>query len=83
MATMIEYNLNLRQPAAAPKRPDPCADDRPACPACGGLQCLCRPRFFPGQLLTDEDLNRLKGLIEAGKTTTPQQGEVTRQEIAA
>lgn len=32
----------------------------PPCPACGGLQCFCRPRFFPGQLLTDEDLTRLE-----------------------
>lgn len=31
----------------------------PPCPSCGGLECLCRPRFFPGQLLTDEDLNQL------------------------
>lgn len=30
-----------------------------ACPVCGGLECLCRPRFFAGQLLTDEDLNLL------------------------
>lgn len=51
------------QQPAAPKRPDPCADDRPVCPACGGLQCLCRPRFFPGQLLTDEDLNRLESYV--------------------
>lgn len=47
----------------APQRPDPCADDRVGCPACGGLQCLCRPRFFPGQLLTDEDLNRLQNYV--------------------
>lgn len=33
------------------------------CPACGGLQCLCRPRFFAGQLLTEEDLNRLDHYI--------------------
>jgi hypothetical protein len=33
------------------------------CPACGGLQCLCRPRFFAGQLLTEEDLNRLENYI--------------------
>src|SRR5918999_2707344 len=35
----------------------------PVCPACGGLECLCRPRFFAGQLLTDEDLNRLDAYI--------------------
>ena len=34
-----------------------------SCPACGGLQCLCRPRFFAGQLLTEEDLNRLDHYI--------------------
>ncbi len=38
-------------------------NDRPLCPACGGLQSLCRPRFFPGQLLTDEDLNRLEQYV--------------------
>lgn len=35
----------------------------PPCPSCGGLECLCRPRFFAGQLLTDEDLRRLDGYI--------------------
>ena len=38
-------------------------DPRPVCPACGGLECLCRPRFFAGQLLTDEDLTRLDAYI--------------------
>jgi hypothetical protein len=37
----------------------------PVCPACGGLECLCRPRFFAGQLLTEEDLNRLDHYIVA------------------
>jgi hypothetical protein len=31
----------------------------PVCPTCGGLHTLCRPRFFAGQLLTEDDLNRL------------------------
>lgn len=35
------------------------------CPDCGGLECLCRPRFFSGQLLTDEDLTRLDHYITA------------------
>ncbi len=35
------------------------------CPDCGGLECLCRPRFFAGQLLTEQDLNRLEGYIMA------------------
>ncbi|MEX2631478.1 MAG: hypothetical protein WD341_16210 [Tistlia sp.] len=33
------------------------------CPDCGGLECLCRPRFFAGQLLTEQDLNRLDHYI--------------------
>ena len=42
--------------------------DEPArcrCPVCGGLECQCRPRFFAGQLLSDEDLNRLDRYIVA------------------
>jgi hypothetical protein len=35
----------------------------PECPECGGLECLCRPRFFAGQLLTEEDLNRLERYV--------------------
>ncbi len=30
---------------------------KPSCPTCDGLECLERPRFFCGQLLTDEDLD--------------------------
>jgi len=37
----------------------------PVCPDCGGLECLCRPRFFAGQLLTDDDLKRLDYYITA------------------
>ena len=50
-------------PAPASKRgygPDPGCQP---CPDCGGLQCLCRPRFFAGQLLTEQDLNRLDHYI--------------------
>ncbi len=43
----------------------PTCDPVPVCPACGGLECLCRPRFFAGQLLTEEDLNRLDHYIQA------------------
>ena len=35
----------------------------PVCPVCGGLDCLCRPRFFAGQLLTEDDLNRLEQYV--------------------
>ncbi|MDT3671288.1 MAG: hypothetical protein ROZ37_13270 [Aromatoleum sp.] len=63
------YDATQRLDAADPwaparQRPDPCAEDcTPRCPACGGLKCLCRPRFFPGQLLTDDDLNRLEQYV--------------------
>ncbi len=46
-----------------PRRAPLTCDPVPVCPACGGLECLCRPRFFAGQLLTDEDLNRLDSYI--------------------
>lgn len=50
-----------------PSRPykTPCDNPVEQCPECGGLECLCRPRFFAGQLLTDEDLNRLDHYIVA------------------
>lgn len=41
----------------------PVCSPPPMCPVCGGLECLCRPRFFAGQLLTEEDLNRLDRYI--------------------
>ena len=40
-----------------------CEPEPTACPACGGLKCLCRPRFFAGQLLSEQDLNRLDRYI--------------------
>lgn len=43
----------------------PSCNPQPTCPACGGLECLCRPRFFAGQLLTEDDLNRLDHYIVA------------------
>ncbi len=33
--------------------------------SCDTLQCLCRPRFFAGQLLTEQDLQRLDQYIVA------------------
>lgn len=49
-----------RQATRADSCADPCAT---TCPSCGGLQCLCRPRFFAGQLLTDDTLNQLSRYI--------------------
>lgn len=46
----------------APCAPD-CKDLPVNCPDCGALECLCRPRFFAGQLLTEDDLNRLDQYI--------------------
>ena len=53
----------IAQPAPVRPAPAPCAPC--VCPACGGLECVCRPRFFAGQLLTEEDLNRLDHYIVA------------------
>lgn len=39
------------------------SDCAPACPACGGLECLCRPRWVAGQIVTEADLNRLDRYI--------------------
>ena len=44
-------------------KPQPCTC-APAC-ECGLLECVCRPRFFAGQLLTEQDLNRLDAYIRA------------------
>jgi hypothetical protein len=40
-----------------------CQPEPPTCPECGQLECLCRPRFFAGQLLSEQDLNRLDRYI--------------------
>lgn len=41
----------------------PCSPVAKECPSCGGLECLCRPRFFAGQLLTEDNLNHLNQYI--------------------
>lgn len=51
----------MRAPAG--RAPEPGCPQQPSCPACGGLDCLCRPRFFAGQLLTEDDLNRLENYV--------------------
>lgn len=43
---------------------DPCTPTPKVCPDCGALECLCRPRFFAGQLLTEQDLNLLDQYIK-------------------
>jgi hypothetical protein len=46
-------------------QPSPSDPSCQPCPDCGGLECLCRPRFFAGQLLSEQDLNRLDYYIKA------------------
>lgn len=55
MARTSSDVLNCSQPNY---KGDPC------CPDCGALECLCRPRFFAGQLLSEQDLNRLDHYIK-------------------
>jgi hypothetical protein len=50
--------MNLTSTTAETQRPP-----LPTCPVCGGLECLCRPRFFAGQLLSEEDLRALDHYI--------------------
>src|SRR5712672_3146475 len=54
MATISNSAVfNPARNASATNTPaNPCC-----CPACTGLQCLDRTRFFAGQLLTEADLN--------------------------
>src|SRR5437588_12243431 len=60
MVTVINTNPMTRP------RADECEPIR--CPVCGGLECLCRPRFFAGQLLTEDDLNLLdRYIVEKNK----------------
>jgi hypothetical protein len=40
-----------------------CVPPAPACTTCGMLECVCRPRFFAGQVLNADDLNRLDSYI--------------------
>jgi hypothetical protein len=55
-------NTTVPAPATGLLPPGPACQP---CPDCGGLECLCRPRFFAGQLLTEQDLNRLDQYIIA------------------
>ena len=45
--------------------PTHCEPEPEKCSTCGMLECLCRPRFFAGQVLTADDLNRLDHYIRA------------------
>lgn len=45
-------------------QPGTCESKTECCPNCGAVECLCRPRFFAGQLLSEQDLNRLDQYIK-------------------
>jgi len=62
MATITNFGTGHEHGLAKhkPLPPDPSCQP---CPDCGGLECLCRPRFFAGQLLSEQDLNRLDHYI--------------------
>jgi hypothetical protein len=45
--------------------PTTCAPPELKCSTCGMLECVCRPRFFAGQVLHADDLNRLDAYIRA------------------
>lgn len=62
---MASHSLVARGVLQAPDcHGRPVCDPVPVCPACGGLECLCRPRFFAGQLLTEDDLNLLDRYLQ-------------------
>jgi hypothetical protein len=42
-----------------------CCTTTSCCPACAGLECLDRTRFFSGQLLTEADLNNEQSYVLA------------------
>lgn len=51
-----------RRQASSPTHCEPIPEQ---CSICGMLECVCRPRFFAGQMLTADDLNRLDYYIRA------------------
>lgn len=60
MPSSIGYARSRTVPGRAPAVP---GTPGCQCPVCGGLECLCRPRFFAGQLLTEQEFNRLDRYI--------------------
>src|SRR5262245_12614612 len=50
---------------SSPRQHIPAHEPSCCCPACLGLQCLERPRYFAGQLLTESELNSEQAYILA------------------
>lgn len=53
----VPYNTYTQPATSSPPTTTGCGCG--GCPTCHSLQCLCRPRFFAGQLVTDADFRRL------------------------
>ncbi len=62
-ASSSTTRLGYRSGVGATRQTGASASSGTVCGSCGQLECLCRPRFFAGQLLTEEDLNRLDQYI--------------------
>lgn len=73
MSPEYKQPIAIRPPVnyAVPERHS--CDCAPACPDCGGLSCVCRPRFFAGQCLTDVELN---GIMEYVRDRNRQQNRL-------
>jgi hypothetical protein len=59
MPTMKQptYSVPVSRPTVGTTVATQASSTACCCPACTGLQCLDRTRFFAGQLLTEADLN--------------------------
>ena len=55
----MPYNTYTQPATSSPPTTTGCGCGCGGCPTCHSLQCLCRPRFFAGQLVTDADFRRL------------------------
>jgi len=56
-AAAAAVNISVPPPTPAPAPAPAPAASQCCCPACVGLECLDRTRYFSGQLLTEADLN--------------------------
>lgn len=64
-ASMAWTGLRATAPVTALTPPGQICAPAPACPACGQLECLCRPRWVAGMVVSEADLNRLDAYITA------------------
>src|SRR5438067_1678256 len=62
MPTIIQYNPPFGSVGVAGEELEP---GQCTCPACKGLECLSRPRFYSGQLLSEDELNSEQSYVIA------------------